>query len=328
MSVRRRVPALALVALTACSSRSVVIHPAGPEAARASGAWLTLAIVAAVVGVAVVAGIVVSLFVGRGEGDRRPSWLGGGRLVVAGGFVLPAVVVVAAVVVGSVTTTANGSPTEGVVHIRIEAHQWWWNVEYLDSGITSANEIVIPTGTQVELEVTSDNVVHSLWFPQLGGRADVIPGRVTVMTIQADEPGVYDGRCAEYCGLQHAHMGIEAIAKSPESYDTWVSEENQAVEAHGQGVMPAGFGIFISSGCDRCHTIAGTVADGVIGPDLTHVGTRRTIGAGALPNTAADMARWISDPWSVKPGAKMPGFAQQLTPYQLGTLIQYLETLR
>jgi cytochrome c oxidase subunit II len=335
MSVRRRwVGSLAIAvgcsALASCGSGAVVLDPAGSEARRAQAGWITVGVVAIVVILVVAVAVAAALIVRsrREDEDRRPGWLRGERLVVAGGFVLPAIVAIVVAIVGATSTTAIGSPEDAAVHIRIEAHQWWWNVEYLDTGITSANEIVIPTGATVALEITSDNVVHSLWFPQLAGRADVIPGRVTSMTIEADTPGVYDGRCAEYCGLQHAHMGLEAIAMTPTDYRAWIATERGAESANGSGPLPAGLGVFLSSGCDRCHTISGTVADGVVGPDLTHLGSRRTIGAGALPNTDADLARWIADPWSVKPGANMPGFAQQLTPYQLGALVQYLEGLR
>jgi cytochrome c oxidase subunit 2 len=248
-------------------------------------------------------------------------------VVALGGFLVPAMVVIAAVSVGAATAPASETPGGSVVRIRVEANRWWWSVEYLDWGITSANEIVLPTGVPVDIELTSDNVVHSLWFPALGERMDVIPGRVNLLTLEADRAGVYEGRCAQYCGLQHAHMGIEAIAMAPSAFRTWVRQELDAVGERGQGVMPAGLGIFLASGCDRCHTISGTVADGLTAPDLTHVGSRRTLGAGTLPNSGADMARWIGDPSSVKPGVQMPGFADQLTPYQLGELVDYLERL-
>jgi cytochrome c oxidase subunit 2 len=329
--VTRRLVAVLGLAVTgsACRSDAAVLQPMGDAAHRAQGAWLTVAIASVVVFVLVAAGVLIAFVVRRGtiedETRRRRT---GERAVLAGGFVLSAAIAIAATVVGAATTTANVSPDAATVLVRVEAHRWWWQVDYLDTGISSANEIVMPTGVPVDIQITSDNVVHSMWFPQLAGRADVIPGRVTNLTLIADQPGVYEGRCAEFCGLQHAHMGIEAIAMSPSAYDTWVAQERSAVEENGQGVVPAGLGVFLASGCDRCHTISGTVADGVIGPDLTHVGSRRTIGAGSLPNTDADMARWIADPWSVKPGAEMPGFAEQLTPYQLGALVDYLEGLR
>jgi len=322
------VSTLALVC-AACSSDAAVLQPMGEGAHRAQGAWLTVAIVSAVVFVLATIGVIGALFVRRRVVEDAPSRRRvGGRLVMVGGFVIPAAVAIAATVVGATTTTASVPPSATTPIVRVEANQWWWQVDYLNDGITSANEIVIPTGVPVDVEVTSDNVVHSLWFPQLAGRVDVIPGRIANLTLLADEPGVYEGRCAEFCGLQHAHMGIEAIAMSPTAYRAWVAREQQVVARNGEGVTPAGLGVFLASGCDRCHTIAGTVADGVIGPDLTHVGSRRTIGAGTLPNTSADMARWIADPWSVKPGAKMPGFAKDLTPFQLGALVNYLEGLQ
>lgn len=259
--------------------------------------------------------------------DRPPRVLRGRRLVVAGGIALPAVVGLVLMALTLVTMRAGVEADESAVRIKVTGHQWWWGVEYASSGVQTANEIYVPTGRPVEIELESDNVIHSFWVPALGGKVDLIPGKSNTITFEVDEPGVYGGKCAEYCGLQHAKMAFIVVATAPEEFDAWVQNRLAAVRARESSEISAGLGVFLGAGCGRCHGIGGTVADGVVGPDLTHVGTRSTLGAGTVPNDRGNLAKWISDPSSIKPGVKMPGADDRLTPEQMGVLVDYLESL-
>jgi cytochrome c oxidase subunit II len=215
--------------------------------------------------------------------------------------------------------------------IALTGHRWWWSVQYLqpEGGAVStvtANEIHIPVGQRVRIELLARDVIHSLWVPRLNGKVDLVPGRTNTIWLHADRPGVYRGQCAEFCGLQHARMALYVVAHEPGEFERWLAREREpaAVPAAGSAVE-AGFRVFQAS-CASCHTVRGTTARGVIGPDLTHVASRRSLAAGTLPNTIGHLSAWVAAPQRIKPGSGMPN--PQLSAVALQQVGQYLATLR
>ena len=214
--------------------------------------------------------------------------------------------------------------------IEITGHQWWWEVRYLSDQpqlmATTANELHIPVGRPVALTLKSADVIHSFWVPSLHGKMDLVPGRVNTLWIQAERPGIYRGQCAEYCGMQHAHMGLVTVAESPDGFVRWLTAQRATAAPPSTPEQSRGRDVFERGPCAMCHTIRGTSAAAVLGPDLTHVASRGTIAAGRAPNTRGYLAGWLADPQQLKPGNRMP--ATGLSPEDLQALVAYLETLR
>lgn len=194
--------------------------------------------------------------------------------------------------------------------IDVTGHQWWWEARYLDSDpfnvFATANELHIPVGARVRINLASADVIHSFWIPALAGKTDVVPGQRNVAWLEADRPGTYFGQCAEYCGTQHAHMGLRVVADTPETFQRWRSEQLEPVSSPPSGTAAAQGEVIFQSRCGGCHRVRGTLAGGALGPDLTHVATRKTIAAGTVPNTPAYLSAWIADPQHIKPGTQMP----------------------
>ncbi|MBI2769817.1 MAG: cytochrome c oxidase subunit II [Burkholderiales bacterium] len=249
-----------------------------------------------------------------------------------GAAVVVSVLLLLALVVASVFTDralARMSLVDAV-NIEITGHQWWWSARYVngpaDATFTTANEVHIPVGRPVLMTLKAEDVIHSLWVPRLAGKKDLIPGRTASLQLRADEPGVYQGRCAEFCGLEHAFMGLLVVADPPAQYEAWVAAQRQgAVEPAGAQAV-RGRELFQTQSCALCHAVQGTSAGGQHGPDLTHVAGRRELAAGTLPNTPAHLAAWISDPQKHKPGTNMP--ATPLSQDDLSALVAYLGTLK
>lgn len=216
------------------------------------------------------------------------------------------------------------------VNIEVTAHQWWWTVRYMNGPVTqtfeTANEIHVPVGRPVIVTLKADDVIHSLWIPSLAGKRDLIPGRTAQVTFQADQPGIYRGQCAEYCGFQHTFMAFEVHAEPPADYERWRQQQLAPAPEPTDVTARRGKQLFQSVTCAMCHTVQGTIAQGKAGPDLTHVASRRLIGAGALANTPGNLAAWIADPQKFKPGANMP--ANPLSGADIGALVAYLGTLK
>jgi len=216
------------------------------------------------------------------------------------------------------------------VTIAITGHQWWWEIEYEDAvpnrRVVTANELHIPTNRPVVLKVTSRDVIHSFWVPNLQGKRDLIPGYTTALWLQADRSGVFRGQCAEFCGMQHAHMSLDVVAESDREFEGWLEAMRQSEREPQDPTVRRGRDVFMQARCAGCHAIRGTDAAGQIAPDLTHIATRSTLGAGTLPNTPENLAAWVRDPQRVKPGNQMP--ANPLTADDLQALVAYLETLR
>jgi cytochrome c oxidase subunit II len=235
----------------------------------------------------------------------------------------------AAVWTFAVLAAVSAPATTPALSIHVRGHQWWWEVEY-ESGdaarvFATANEIHIPTGQPVQIELSTADVIHSFWVPQLSGKTDTIPQQRNVTWIEAEKPGTYRGQCTEYCGLQHAHMALAVIAEPEDKFKEWWVAQLQPAAAPGSQAIERGQAAF-QQRCAVCHTVRGTAAGGRLGPDLTHLMSRTTIASGTLPNTVANLSGWIADPQHVKPGNYMP--VLDISAPELAGIRTYLETLR
>ncbi len=302
------------------------MDPAGPFA----GPLNTLAWVLFAMGGAVLLLVLVALGVALFGPRRWRARLGGEKLVWIGGLAFPVVVLSALLIYGlGLTSRLSDDPRPGEMRVRVTGEMWWWRVAYLDGqgreAIRDANEVHIPVGRPVVFELESADVIHSFWVPRLAGKVDMIPGRRNLMRLQADAPGVYGGQCAEYCGGPHALMGLVVVAHEPADFETW--RVRRTAPAPAAGLAHPGAAVFGRAGCGACHTVAGTSFNGLAGPDLSHVGSRRTIGAGILPNNQGTLAGWISDSQAIKPGNRMPAYPV-LTGQELRDVSAWLESLK
>jgi cytochrome c oxidase subunit 2 len=232
-----------------------------------------------------------------------------------------------------VSTARSISRVGGEKPLRIDVvgHQWWWEIKYPDTAnpqniVETANEIHVPVGRAVFIKMTSHDVIHSFWAPNLDGKKDLIPGHETRTWFRADSAGVYRGQCAEFCGHQHAKMAFFIVAESKSQFERWLESQKSEASTPGDSLARVGERVFLSGSCAMCHAISGTSAGSNFGPDLTHLASRRTIAAGTLPNNEGNLAGWILDPHSIKPGVKMP--ANRLDPQSLRALVAYLGTLK
>jgi cytochrome c oxidase subunit 2 len=215
------------------------------------------------------------------------------------------------------------------VVVEVTGHQWWWQVIYRDAQadriVTTANEVHVPVGRPVKLVLTSRDVIHSFWVPSLHGKMDLIPGKQNEITIQADAPGQYRGQCAEFCGYAHAKMGLVVVAEDEASFRAWLEAQRRPAQEPRSAEARRGREVFLSTSCVLCHTVRGTIAGATTGPDLTHLASRLTLGAGAIPRTRGHLQGWVANPQSVKPGALMPPTA--LPAADLQALVTWLEEL-
>jgi cytochrome c oxidase subunit 2 len=277
------------------------------------------------VGAVVVFGVVtVLLLVGalRRRGERVPAQTDtplARRLVLWGGALVPLVLLVAlfAFVLHTIPSTSAAEAKKGRLTIRVIGHQWFWEVRYPARGVVTANEIHIPAAVPVRFEARTADVIHSFWVPALNRKIDMIPGKENALLLQADRVGTYRGQCAEFCGLEHGLMAFLVVVEPRDRFDAWLARQQRAV---------GGNDVFMSAGCSGCHTIRGTGAIGRLGPDLTHVGSRRTLAAATIPNTPGELRRWIRNPQHVKPGNRMPALG--LSDDQVDAVASYLEGLK
>jgi cytochrome c oxidase subunit 2 len=267
------------------------------------------------------------------ERTHRPSAWTESKLTAAVGTATAATIVIliglvfVSVFVGKATSHSLNRANSLVVEIT--GYQWWWSVRYMNDDpsriAVTANELHIPVGRPVMIRGTSNDVIHSFWVPNLQGKRDLIPSRITIEWIQADRPGRFRGQCAEFCGLQHAHMALWVVAEPASEFELWYARQLEPAAAS-QGNETRGREIFLNSACVLCHAIGGTTASARVGPDLTHFGSRLTLAAGARANNKGNLAGWLADPQSIKPGTHMatvPIKAEDMQP-----LIDYLEALR
>jgi cytochrome c oxidase subunit 2 len=317
--------------LAGCAGSPTYMTSSGSAGSREAALGWTLTIISC----AVVALVAVLLVWGLARRRERGTGISEGREGVSwiyyGGVLMPIVVLLFAFTYSTLTLTGlHRPPSEPKVHVEVTGHRWWWEMKYLDDApdgvFVTANELHIPVGVPVHLDLRSADVIHSFWVPQLAGKTDLAPGSRNSMWIEAKEPGVYLGECAEFCGLQHAHMQFRVVAESPKEYAAWLADQRASARVPQEPAEKRGEQVFVNAPCAGCHTVRGTGAEGKIGPDLTHVGSRLTLGAGMLPNTRGHMAGWIANSQAIKPGNYMP--AIYLKPAELRTLVTYLQSLR
>ncbi len=266
---------------------------------------------------------------GRDSGGVKPGERVGWLVVVGAGIVVPIVLLATLFVISDVfviKTTEAPAANATRLTVHVVGHEWWWEVRYPGKGVVTANELHIPARTPVRLEVTTADVIHSFWVPQLNRTIDAIPGKTNAIELYAEAPGRYRGQCDEFCGLQHAHMAFSVDAEPPAVFRRWLAAQARPAAAPASAAAQSGERAFLDGACSTCHTIRGTSAHGYVGPDLTHLASRTTLAALAIPNTRRTLADWITDSQAVKPGNQMPDF--RLTGKRLQALLAYLEGLR
>lgn len=264
----------------------------------------------------------------------RPVARGGhwtAMLIIGGGAAAPTVVLAGLLVYGLAMLPRLLAPApEGALKISVTGEQWWWRVRYqpADGGpVELANEIRLPLGEPVTFELESPDVIHSFWIPALGGKMDMIPGRRTRLTLEPTRTGVFRGVCAEYCGASHALMAFDVVVLEKADFARWLNTQRGPAAATDSPAVSLGRERFFANGCSACHTVRGTDARGFVGPDLTHVGSRRTLGAGIVPNDASGFMRWLERADLLKPGVHMPHF-RMLPREERQALAAYLEALQ
>jgi cytochrome c oxidase subunit 2 len=335
---------LALVALVGagCARGELpqdTLSPVGPEAVKIDHLFKPVLLVAGIVFVLVNALIIICIVRFRAKSDDdAPVQVHGNAKLEIGWTVVPAAIllVIGIFTVFAVLDINKRASGSDVLTVKVVGHQWWWEYEYPDLGITTANELHIPTGRPVQLEMTSADVIHSFWPPKLAGKLDVVPGRVNYMKLSANEPGDYSGQCAEYCGLSHANMRLRVIADAPADFDDWVANQQKpSVPPTGDATVDdavAGSELFVARGCSGCHTVNGLAgAAGKVGPNLTHLQTRSHFAGAIFPLDEKSLRRWLRDPPGMKPmnpdnGQGMPNLG--LSETDITKLIAYLETLK
>ena len=257
---------------------------------------------------------------------ERP--VGGLRWIWIGVGISSAVLLASVVWTMAVLAHINSPATSPALTIEVTGHQWWWQVRYLSDDpsriFMTANEIHIPTGVPIKFRLIGGDVIHSFWVPALNGKTDLIPGQTNETWLEAHAPGIYRGQCTEYCGIEHAHMGLVVVAQSPNDFGKWYADQLQSPAPATNGQVAAGV-LNFNTHCGSCHAVRGTDAAGVLGPDLSHLMNRTTIAAGELANNPAELAHFISDPQGVKPGILMQ--KPELSGNELADILAYLKTL-
>jgi cytochrome c oxidase subunit 2 len=323
---------ISAAAFAGCATAPSTLNPQGPDAERTANLWWLMFAIAVVVMVVVTALLLIAILRRQHNAPERsletqPTDRGAIVLILIGGAFVPAVVLLILMGLAVVAEQASASPQHGSGTVEVIGHQWWWEVRYPDQDIVTANEIHIPVGQSFLFKLTTADVIHSFWVPQLHGKIDMIPGQTNSIWIQADKAGTYRGECAEYCGVEHAKMDLIVVADTQSDFNTWlVNQQKPAPAPSNSTILEEGQQDFLGSSCVYCHTIKGTNASGTIGPDLTHLASRSTIGAGLLPNNPGNLAGWIVNSQALKPGNKMP--PMDLNSDQVQSILAYLESLK
>ncbi len=343
--MRRRFCKLASLApaalLAGCGHPFSMMSPGGPAATNLAhvGWWIFLLFSV----IALIMWVLIAWISVRRRGtleEHAPVDAGGGQnWILIGGFLIPFIVLATVFVAGleSMAAFPLGGPHQGMGHamppadIRVTGHQWWWQVEYIKGAppqhMMSANEIHIPVGRPVDIDLDAADVIHSFFVPMLHGKVDLIPGQTNRIRIEADNPGIYRGRCAEYCGAQHAHMEFLVVADPPAEYEAWLARESQNAEMPATDQEMHGQQLFMDRACVLCHTIRGTIAHARVGPDLTHIGSRLSLASNTLTNNTANLEAWVTHAQSLKPEVIMPDVTQ-FKGKELRDLVAYLQQLR
>ena len=309
-----------------------IFRPLAQPAQEIKETSLLVLIICAVI-FAVVAGLLLYAIVRyrhrAGDEASEPPQVYGSNQIELAWTVMPVLIVFVLILVTSRTIAdiQNRKPPPGSVQATVVGHQWWWEIRYPELGIVTANELHVPASTGDKrqptfLKLQSADVAHSFWVPQLAGKTDLIPNRDNRMWIEPTKPGTYLGNCAEYCGTQHARMLIRVVVHSPDDFDRWVKAQQQSASIE----TTEGRTAFFANSCVNCHTIRGTSAQGKFGPDLTHLMSRETLGAGAVTITPDNLRAWVRDPQKFKAGCLMPNM--QLTDQEVDQIAAYLQTLK
>lgn len=323
-----------VLASTLVQQAHTTLNPASPQARLVARLGDSMFITASVVFLLVMVALFWATFRRRGPDqpsvdDARPARSMRTAVLLATG-VTTVILFMFLILDVSVGRTITTNPGKEALQILVTGHQWWWEVQYRDSlpknWVTTANEIHIPVGRPVAFELRSTDVIHSFWPPNLSPKRDQIPGNENSLWFQADSAGVYRGMCAEFCGHQHAKMAFLVVAEPPSQFAAWLAGQRDTAPTPTDSLARRGKGVFLGSSCVMCHAISGTPAGSRVGPDLTHLASRRTLAAGTLPNTRANLTGWIVDPQVIKPGVKMP--PNQFSGPDLTALVAYLETLK
>ncbi|HEY3457837.1 MAG TPA: cytochrome c oxidase subunit II, partial [Bryobacteraceae bacterium] len=294
------------------------IDPAGPESGKIAALWWGFFWLLAVIFAIVMAVMLVTLLRRPPPAvENRPPAHAESRLTrtVAAATVVTVLLLFVLLIVSVETgkATADLGKKPNLLTIEVTGNQWWWQFRYMNPDpsriLTTANEIHVPVGQPVLIQGRSNDVLHSFWVPNLQGKRDLIPSRVTTEYFQADNPGVYRGQCSEFCGLQHAHMAFYVIAEPKDKFNAWMQAQLQPAASPSDPVLQHGEQVFLNYQCVYCHQIRGTTAAGQNGPDLTHFGSRRSLAAGVLPNTIGNLGGWIVNPQRIKPGTHMATIA-------------------
>lgn len=302
-----------------------MLDAGGTAAAQINRLWWLMFGIGGAVYVIVMGYLLLALFRRRATYEEGPP-PEGSRFVLWAGGIIPALILV--FTFGAVVYTLNALRTPDVgeeLTIEVIGHQFWWEVRYPDMDVITANEIHIPVDEPVRVQMTSADVIHSFWVPELHGKLDLVPGRVTSFWLEANEADVYYGQCAELCGVQHANMQFLVIAEEEEQFEGWAEAQRVPATIPEEETVLEGWAIFRTAGCASCHAIDGTSATGDIGPNLTHLASRGTLAAATLPNTRGNLGGWIINPQEIKPGSQMPH--TNLTGQELQALLTFLETL-
>ena len=323
---RLALAALALTVLAGCSPEQSALHPAGEDAAELATLFWFMTISGAVVWCIIMGAAVYAVLGKKRPRDERFA----DRFVFIGGVLFPTVGLAALLVFGLALLPNWAEADAPDLRVHVTAEQYWWRLGYEAAGgarIATANEVHLPVGATAEFVLTSTDVIHSFWIPALGGKMDAIPGRTNLLRLTPTKPGIYRGVCAEFCGDQHARMAFDVVALEPDAFAAWRDEQAKPAREPDLPDRARGRELFRAGGCGSCHVVRGTEADGAFGPDLTHVGSRRTIGAGQFPNNIGTLAGWIANTQHIKPGVRMPSYGS-FTGEDLRALAGYLESLK
>jgi cytochrome c oxidase subunit 2 len=314
------------VALASCAGVQSALDPAGASAERIADLFWGMTIGAALIWLGFVGLMMYSNHFARGEHTEKSATI----LIVGGGIVFPTIVLTGLLTYALAMLPSFLVPApKGSLRILVTGEQWWWRVRYFPPNgepVDLANEIRLPVGAPVEFELESPDVIHSFWIPSLGGKVDMIPGRKTRLRLEPTRTGTFRGVCAEYCGTSHALMAFWVKVEPAEEFEQWLAAQARPAKASDAPLAKEGRELFLANGCGACHAVRGTAADGVVGPDLTHAGSRLSVGAGILGNDARDFRQWIAHTNDKKPGVRMPAFGM-LPPEQLQALAVYLKGL-
>jgi cytochrome c oxidase subunit II len=324
----------ALLLPGACSGWQSTLDPQGPQARHLADLFWVFTAVCAAIWLAVMVVLLAALLRRRGQ-SGEPLQLEPARerraMVVIGGAAAATLVTVVVLTLLSFLSQRHLFARENAaVTITVTGMQWWWDVRYEagtpDQTFNSANELHVPVGRPVTVKLKATDVIHSFWVPSLFGKQDLIPGQDNEIQFTAARPGIYRGQCAEFCGWQHAHMGLIVVAVPPPEFEDWRKAQIAPAPLPDDSIRKKGAEIFAGKACVMCHTVRGTSAGSRVGPDLTHFASRKSIASATLDMSRGNVAAWVIDPQGIKPGVNMPNVP--IAPDEIDPLVSYLMGLK